>query len=156
MVKIPAFVALDLETTGLDFEKDEIIEVALVRFENGEPKENLDFLVKPYSAELRPFIETLTGISKADLEGASDFATIAGQICSFVGDLPIVAHNAVFDSKFLKQTFRFRFQVPEADVYEGWDFLRFPRVLGFAHAFSHCVSGCAEPSPRYACAGIEH
>lgn len=39
MVKIPAFVALDLETTGLDFEKDEIIEVALVRFENGEPKE---------------------------------------------------------------------------------------------------------------------
>ena len=105
MVKIPAFVALDLETTGLDFEKDEIIEVALVRFENGEPKENLDFLVKPYSAELRPFIETLTGISKADLEGASDFATIAGQICSFVGDLPIVAHNAVFDSKFLKQTF---------------------------------------------------
>ena len=105
MVKIPAFVALDLETTGLDFEKDEIIEVALVRFENGEPKENLDFLVKPSSAELRPFIETLTGISKADLEGASDFATIAGQICSFVGDLPIVAHNAVFDSKFLKQTF---------------------------------------------------
>ena len=105
MVKIPAFVALDLETTGLDFEKDEIIEVALVRFENGEPKENLDFLVKPSAAELRPFIETLTGINKADLEGASDFATIAGQICSFIGELPVVAHNAVFDSKFLKQTF---------------------------------------------------
>ena len=49
MEKIPAFVALDLETTGLDFEKDEIIEVALVRFEKGEPKENLDFLVKPSS-----------------------------------------------------------------------------------------------------------
>ena len=105
MEKIPAFVALDLETTGLDFEKDEIIEVALVRFENGEPKENLDFLVKPSSAELRPFIETLTGINKADLESAPDFATVAGQICSFIGDLPIVAHNALFDSKFLKQTF---------------------------------------------------
>ena len=105
MEKIPAFVALDLETTGLDFEKDEIIEVALVRFENGEPKENLDFLVKPSSAELRPFIETLTGINKADLESAPDFATVAGQICTFIGDLPIVAHNALFDSKFLKQTF---------------------------------------------------
>ena len=105
MDKIPAFVALDLETTGLDFEKDEIIEAALVRFENGEPKENLDFLVKPSTAELRPFIETLTGISKVDLEAAPDFATVAGQICSFIGDLPIVAHNALFDSKFLKQTF---------------------------------------------------
>ena len=100
MEKIPAFVALDLETTGLDFEKDEIIEVALVRFENGEPKENLDFLVKPSAAELRPFIETLTGISKTDLEESPDFATVAGQICSFIGDLPVVAHNALFDSKF--------------------------------------------------------
>ena len=126
MVKIPAFVALDLETTGLDFEKDEIIEVALVRFENGEPKENLDFLVKPSSAELRPFIETLTGISKADLEGASDFATIAGQICSFVGDLPIVAHNAVFDSKFLKQTFTKVGISYDSHVF--WDSLTLSRV----------------------------
>ena len=105
MERVPAFVALDLETTGLDFEKDEIIEVALVRFENGEPKENIDFLVKPSSAELRPFIETLTGISTEDLASAPDFATVAGQICSFIGELPIVAHNALFDSKFLKQTF---------------------------------------------------
>ena len=85
MERVPAFVALDLETTGLDFEKDEIIEVALVRFENGEPKENIDFLVKPSSAELRPFIETLTGISEKDLADAPDFATVAGQICSFIG-----------------------------------------------------------------------
>ena len=126
MVKIPAFVALDLETTGLDFEKDEIIEVALVRFENGEPKENLDFLVKPSSAELRPFIETLTGINKADLENASDFATIAGQICSFVGDLPIVAHNAVFDSKFLKQTFTKVGISYDAHVF--WDSLTLSRI----------------------------
>ena len=33
MDKIPAFVAVDLETTGLEFDKDEIIEVALVRFD---------------------------------------------------------------------------------------------------------------------------
>lgn len=105
MEKVPSFVAIDLETTGLDFEKDEIIEVALVRFEEGKPTENMDFLVKPTSAVLRPFIETLTGIYKADLENADDFASIAGKVCEFIGDLPIVAHNAAFDSKFLKQTF---------------------------------------------------
>ncbi|MCQ2104750.1 MAG: 3'-5' exoribonuclease [Fibrobacter sp.] len=105
MEKIPSFVAIDLETTGLDFEKDEIIEVALVRFENGVPGESVDYLVKPTVAELRPFIENLTGISKADLEGAETFATLAGKVFNFIGELPIVAHNANFDSKFLRQTF---------------------------------------------------
>lgn len=104
MNKIPDFVAVDLETTGLEFEKDEIIEVALVRFEGGVPGESIDFLVKPTEAVLRPFIEKLTGISVADLESADDFASIAGKICSFIGDLPLVAHNAAFDSKFLKQS----------------------------------------------------
>lgn len=106
MDKIPSFVAIDLETTGLDFEKDEIIEVALVRFENGEPVESEDYLVKPTTAVLRPFIENLTGISNADLESAEPFAALAGKIYSFIGDMPIVAHNANFDSKFLKQTFQ--------------------------------------------------
>ncbi|MCQ2097885.1 MAG: 3'-5' exoribonuclease [Fibrobacter sp.] len=106
MEKIPAFVAIDLETTGLDFEKDEIIEVALVRFENGEPGEAVDYLVKPTSAELRPFIENLTGISKADIESAEPFSALAQKIYAFIGDDPIVAHNANFDSKFLTQTFQ--------------------------------------------------
>ena len=100
-----SFVALDLETTGLDFEKDEIIEVALVRFENGVEGESVDYLVKPVNAQLRPFIENLTGIYNADIENAEPFAAIAEKIYSFIGDLPIVAHNAMFDSKFLKQTF---------------------------------------------------
>ncbi|WP_407458109.1 helicase C-terminal domain-containing protein [Fibrobacter sp.] len=100
-----SFVALDLETTGLDFEKDEIIEVALVRFENGVESESVDYLVKPVNAQLRPFIENLTGIYNADIENAEPFAAVAQKIYSFIGDLPIVAHNAMFDSKFLKQTF---------------------------------------------------
>lgn len=100
-----SFVAIDLETTGLDFEKDEIIEVALVRFENGVERESVDYLVKPTSVTLRPFIESLTGISNADLENAEPFAAVAQKIYAFIGDLPIVAHNAMFDSKFLKQTF---------------------------------------------------
>lgn len=104
MQKISNFVAIDLETTGLDFENDEIIEVALVRFENGAPTDSVDFLVKPTAAKLRPFIENLTGISQADIDEAKDFASIAADICTFVGELPLVAHNAAFDSKFLKQT----------------------------------------------------
>lgn len=126
MKNLPNFVAVDLETTGLDFEKDEIIEVALVRFENGAPTESVDYLVKPTEAVLRPFIESLTGIKKEDLEGCEDFAAVAGKICSFVGDLPLVAHNASFDSKFLKQTLS---KVGIAyDDHVFWDSLTLSRI----------------------------
>lgn len=103
-MKPSVYIALDLETTGLDFDHDEIIEVAMERFENGVPVENRDFLIKPKQT-LRPFIASLTGISDADLASAPDFASVAGQIREFLGDFPIVAHNAQFDSKFLKNTF---------------------------------------------------
>lgn len=126
MKKIPDFVAVDLETTGLEFEKDEIIEVALVRFEGGAPKDTLDFLVKPTAAELRPFIESLTGISKADLESAGTFADVAGKICEFIGDLPLVAHNAAFDSRFLKAALS---NVGiNYDDHPFWDSLTFSRI----------------------------
>ena len=126
MLKLPDFVAVDLETTGLDFEKDEIIEVALVRFVDSKPTESVDFLVKPTEAVLRPFIESLTGISKAELENSEDFASVAGKICSFVGDLPLVAHNATFDSKFLKRTLA-KVGVPYDD-HVFWDSLTLSRI----------------------------
>lgn len=103
-MKPNVYIALDLETTGLDFEHDEIIEVALERFENGEPVENRDFLIRP-AQTLRPFIASLTGISDADLADKPDFASVAGDIRKFLGDFPIVAHNAQFDTKFLKNSF---------------------------------------------------
>lgn len=103
-MKPNVYIALDLETTGLDFEHDEIIEVALERFENGIPVESADFLVKPKQA-LRPFIMSLTGISEADLADAPEFADVAGKIRQFLGDYPLVAHNALFDSKFLRNSF---------------------------------------------------
>ena len=103
-MKLNAFVALDLETTGLEADKDEIIEVALVRFENGAPAETLDFLVRPRQ-EVRPFIYGLTGIDPAELAAAPVFADVAGAVRQFIGDLPVVAHNAQFDSRFLRQAF---------------------------------------------------
>ena len=104
-MKLPEiFIAIDLETTGLDFEHDEIIEVALVRFEQGIKKETAEFLIKP-KKELRPFIEKLTGITKKDLESAKTFAEVAGDIRKFIGEYPLVAHNASFDYRFLKDTF---------------------------------------------------
>jgi DNA polymerase-3 subunit epsilon len=47
------------------------------------------------------FIEALTGISNAMLRQAPPAAEVMGALAEFVGDMPLVAHNASFDSKFL-------------------------------------------------------
>lgn len=93
-----SFVAMDVETTGLDSEKDEIINIALVRFENGNVAASIDFLVKPQK-EISSFVKYLTGISPDKLNEAKPFKEIVPQILEFINDKPLVAHNAVFDSK---------------------------------------------------------
>lgn len=125
-MSIPNFVAVDLETTGLEFDKDEIIEVALVRFEDGKVSDSVDYLVKPTTVKLRPFIESLTGITQKELDESEDFASLAGKIRSFIGDDPIVAHNAAFDARFLRQSFA---KVGIAfDEHPVWDSLTLSRI----------------------------
>jgi len=94
------FIALDVETTGLDIEKDEIINIALVHFENGKAAASIDFLVKPQK-EIPTFVKYLTGISQSELNEAKPFKEIAPQILEFINGKPIVAHNVAFDSKLL-------------------------------------------------------
>jgi len=92
------FVALDVETTGLDVEKDEIINIALVRFEDGNVTASMDFMVKPQK-EISSFVKYLTGISQSELNEAKSFKEIAPQILEFINGKPLVAHNVAFDSK---------------------------------------------------------
>lgn len=101
---LESFVAIDLETTGLDLEKDEIIEVALVLFEQGRMTDKRSYLIRP-SQDIRPFIRSLTGISENDVKDAAPFENVAQEIFEFIGSYPMVAHNAGFDFKFLKKSF---------------------------------------------------
>jgi len=93
-----SFIALDVETTGLDAEKDEIINIALVRFENGKVADSIDLLVKP-QREISSFVKYLTGISQNELNEAKSFKEIVPQILEFIDGKPLVAHNIAFDSK---------------------------------------------------------
>jgi predicted DnaQ family exonuclease/DinG family helicase len=98
------FVALDVETTGLDSETDEIIEFAASRFVDGKPKDNLNILIHP-AKEIPIFITKLTGISNAMLKDAPLFSDVAEKIRTFLGETPIIAHNSDFDLSFLNQHF---------------------------------------------------
>jgi len=97
------YVAIDTETTGLDPENDEIIEVAAIAFDCEGVQGEYRTLVKPLHPP--PFrIERLTGINAAELEDAPHFAAVASEVAEFVGDSPVVGQNIEFDTTFLARS----------------------------------------------------
>ena len=94
------YVSLDLETTGLDPETDEIIEVAAIRFDASGPIDRYHSLVNP-GRKLDYRIALLTGIDPAELETAPHFTAIMLEVEQFVGMDPIVGQNPTFDTGFL-------------------------------------------------------
>jgi predicted DnaQ family exonuclease/DinG family helicase len=96
-------VSLDLETTGLSTDTDEIIEVGAVRFQGAQVLEIFQTLVNPHKA-LPQFIRELTGILQAEVDSAPSFASVAPGLKTFIGDCPIVGQNIAFDIGFLAKS----------------------------------------------------
>jgi DNA polymerase-3 subunit epsilon/ATP-dependent DNA helicase DinG len=97
------YVALDLETTGLDQEKDRITEVGAVRFtSDGTILDTFQSLVNP-GREIPFFIENLTGVTNDAVRTAPRLSTIAEQIQRFVGDAVLVGQNIGFDIACLRR-----------------------------------------------------
>ena len=94
-------VILDVETTGLDYEYCEIIEVAAIKISNGAEISRFSSLVRPSDCDIGSFIEELTGITSEMLLSAPLPDDTIPALISFIGDSPIVAHNASFDIGFL-------------------------------------------------------
>ncbi len=96
-------IVVDVETTGLDYTKEKIIEFAGVKLVNGEITEKFETLVNP-KQHIRKSSEAVHGISEEMLEDAPTEEEIYPKIFEFLGDYPIVAHNAIFDFSFLNRT----------------------------------------------------
>ncbi|MFQ6020268.1 MAG: PolC-type DNA polymerase III, partial [Dehalococcoidia bacterium] len=95
------YVALDLETTGLDPSADAIIEIGAVKFKDGEVSDRFQTLVKPHRPIPEP-VQTLTGIGEGDVRDAPTLEVVAGDLEAFLGDHPLVGHNIVsFDARLL-------------------------------------------------------
>jgi ATP-dependent DNA helicase DinG len=91
---------LDLETTGFDAIRDEIIEAAVVVARGPEVLERWSTLVRP----TRPIpheTTQLTGIDDGAVADAPAIEQAACDLAAVVGQRPIVAHNAGFDRAFL-------------------------------------------------------
>lgn len=96
------FVVLDLETTGLRPERNEIIEIGAIRFTlEAENHTTFQTLVKPLR-KVPAKITGITGISQemVDRDGIA-LEDALRQFIEFIGDLPLVTFNAEFDMGFL-------------------------------------------------------
>ena len=95
------YVALDLETTGLEPASDAIIEVGAVKFGPAGVEDTFTSLVNPQRAV--PYrIQMLTGIAAEELAQAPRWETVAPRLQEFLADHPIVGQNVVsFDLRFL-------------------------------------------------------
>ncbi len=95
-------IVLDTETTGLDYTREKIIEFAAVRLENGKIKDEFQTLINPQQ-HIRKSSMAIHGISEDMVKDAPTEAEVLPAILEFIGDYPIVAHNAIFDYSFLNE-----------------------------------------------------
>lgn len=99
---IYAFV--DVETTGYSARDDRIIEIAIVRYENGVVIDTFQTLINP-EVYVGSFIQEMTGIDPHLLEDAPTFAQTADEVLERFEDAVLVAHNVGFDFGFLSKEF---------------------------------------------------
>lgn len=91
---------IDFETTGLSpTQGDRATEVAIVLVDNGQVVDRFQSLMNA-GQWISPFIEAFTGISNAMLAAAPAADEVMVKAQRFVGQVPMVAHNAAFDRRF--------------------------------------------------------
>lgn len=103
-----------METTGLDPDFDEIIEVGLVRFHSEEILETYDRLIYP-GCPIPPKTTAVHGITDLMVEQAPSLEEVLFHILRFFGDSVLIAHNAKFDISFFNRVFAEAGVVPPAN-----------------------------------------
>lgn len=98
------YAIIDIETTGGQFNKEGITEIAIYKFDGVEIVDQFISLVNP-EIPIQPFVVKLTGINNAMLRQAPKFFEVAKRIIEITQGCIIVAHNAPFDYRILKLEF---------------------------------------------------
>lgn len=115
-----SYVILDLETTGLKSDECEIIEIGLLKIENGMCTDEFQTLVKPQN-HIPTMITELTGITN-DMVDNQGIDVVQGlkQCFEFIGDNTVLAFNSRFEKSFLKSTCQnHNIVYPDINIYDA-------------------------------------
>lgn len=100
------FVAIDLETTGLNPQIDEIIQVGAIKYENGVEVDRFTSYVKA-TIPISPQASKVNKIYDYMLEDAPDIKYVLKLFVDFISGYNLIAHNASFDMKFLQTSLKY-------------------------------------------------
>jgi len=127
------FIAFDLETTGIQPKTDAIVEIGAVHFNGTEPGEAFSTLINP-GRPIPPEASAVNGITDDMVADQPVIETVLSNLADFCGDLPLVAHNAPFDYKFLLKAIEERkARAPQGIVLDSCALARvvFPGMINY-------------------------
>jgi len=103
---LPDYTAFDIETTDLDLDQAEIVEIGAVRVRGGEEVGHFRTLVRP-GGPISPGAQQIHGITAADVAEAPSFGEVDAEFRAFAGSDMLVAHNGYgFDFQVLNREIR--------------------------------------------------
>ena len=93
------FVAIDFETANHNLTS--VCAVGCVKVCNGIIRDRYYTLVRPYPDFYSSRFTAIHGLSGKDTSDSMTFDKVWEELCGFIGDMPLVAHNARFDRNVL-------------------------------------------------------
>ncbi|MBY0516962.1 MAG: 3'-5' exonuclease [Bacteriovoracaceae bacterium] len=97
------YVIADIEATGLE-ENREMIEIALISFEEGVVKDVFETIINPTVPVSKDILD-LTGITQRELDNSPKFYEIAERVALRLEGHVFVSHNVEFDWQMLSKAF---------------------------------------------------
>jgi len=95
-------IVFDTETTGLDpYQGDRLVEIGCVELVNGFPTGNSFHRYLNPQRDMPEGAFKVHGLSAEFLKDKPFFADVCDEFLAFVGDAPLIAHNAMFDLGFI-------------------------------------------------------
>ncbi|PKB81656.1 MAG: hypothetical protein BZY88_06090 [SAR202 cluster bacterium Io17-Chloro-G9] len=146
------FVALDLETTGLDSNRDTIIEIGAVKFQGEDEIDVFRTFINP-GRDIPEFVQRLTGITPRRVLRAPSFPSVADDLGDFIGAHPVIGHNIAFDIGFLASH-----GLPlNNPAFDTWDLASvvLPRTMQYSLGFLTSFLGVAHTEPHRALADAQ-
>ncbi len=103
------YVTLDIETTGFNVEKDNIIELAVCKVRNKRIIDSFTTFINP-KKPIHEAVTKVTGITSDMLKDADTINIALNKLIDFIEDLPIVVHNANYVMNFIKANTNIKFE----------------------------------------------
>lgn len=116
---LSSYVILDIETTGLSAENDDIIEIAVAEVENGKAVNQHEWLIKT-DKHISSEIQKLTGINNEMLEeNGADIEYVLPEVFGIIEGRNVIIYNAAFDIGFLEnQSDKMNIEFPSIQIHD--------------------------------------